>query len=295
MQETESEYSQTGYADEDLPDEWIQSYYSITETANDIQITAVYEDLDTEVVAIVYPDTNAEYSVPMHKQICVYPVYTDIGIPYMFTDAADEIRPYTSSIAPHVNPTRRNPDSPNLNQGPYLYKESGKVVSFFTGYRTAEGECDYHDYLPDEAIQQMQTYRNYPLDYRRVIDSLQNIREIASVYREEPSLIENPYPIQISVQYAENTEQHYLATSPLTDSAFIQDTVFPQTTIPRYISDEYPAGTKIATVYLDLNSDGYPTPKKIVSVKSHIDTQITHIPRTNNSSLVGRIKSLLSM
>lgn len=280
-----SQYSTDGYDNEALPEDWIQSYYNISIENNLPVVRAVFENIQYDVVIILYPTTDTTNNSVEHQTMRVYPLYTDMGIQRKFSHPIYEIEPYIESLAPNV----QNRDE-NKNAGPYKYR-NGTPMRSLQGKRTAEGVFSYQTILPQEAIDQLKTYRRYPLDYTPLVENLSSLRDMCFVYRESPETVPETYDVDILISHHSNGDESYLKTDPATSSEFINKALPNQTNISKLTYQDYSDNQKIATVTLNLHSDEINHSTDIQSITSHIDTDISLRTETDQT-ITQRVKNM---
>jgi len=210
---TKSYERQTAHEGE-LSDRWSEVYYgesSITHDGSSHRlIKALYEDRGTGLKVAVYPRDSMDIGgQPTHQVSVIQPIYSssagkiDPGL--VFLKDLEAVMWVLRSIVPEVEQTADG--APELNKARHQEKDD-------ISYRLSE-EDDFSkwDKFPQAALDELETFKNYPLNYSYIYENLESLSAIARIERQNPDLltesIDEPLPAQIIVEETSSGDKEF--------------------------------------------------------------------------------------
>lgn len=169
---------------------WDVSYYTEeTNVDNETRIYALFERHEDRRTFVVFPDKSVdlrdnEFKTNIkHKCVLIFPSYYSY-LPDVWTDIK-EVKEWTGRVfSPHVS-----------------------------WNRSSLGQFDW-DQVPDN-MTYVSTYKDkFPLAYGELIDNIETHSTLSQILKHEPGLVEDPYPVDLSLHRFEDGEEVILTMRP---------------------------------------------------------------------------------
>lgn len=266
---------------EELPEGWSEVYYAEQTVEVDgeeyVFVKALYEHVPSAVKVVVEPPTAVNARVeppskmnveemPKHRVVAVEPLYEDI-LSLLYYDRGYELDDVLYSALPELSRD----------------ESSGKRLTIHTEISHPESEDAYEwDLIPDEALERLQTYRQYPLDYSPLFSRSSPLRTLYNIAEEyDPEILPEPIEATVLVSASPETDEKRLeldrqlpenkheallsldrGVEPLLkqpggDNRHRSVQENPILRLSESDFEELEPGTELATIYVELDPDGW--------------------------------------